>query len=154
MYVIHLDWIDFLDAGRYAWSNLQEPYNVAYVQAHSKTHRQNGIETGYTSCITTTYRDHTNMLHAARLVVEFVDTFAFRPDQQLPDEVFQRTEAATAQICHVLQKAGAGVEFGLLLMPGLREDLEHIRTNHKLWRFEGDLKDPRNRTLIPSEVTL
>jgi hypothetical protein len=154
MYVIHLDWTDFIDAGHHAWSTLQEPYNVAYVQPYSKTHRQNGIETGYSSIITTTYRDYTNTVHAARLIVEFIDTFAFRPDQPLPEQVFQRTQAAVDQICRALNRAGAVVEFGLMLVPGLRDDLDYFRTNHKLWHFEGDVKDPHNRTLIPSEVTL
>ena len=142
-YVIHLDFESFLaQAATIAIGDAP-----IYVQDYAATTIAHGIPHTLASSIVVTYADVGGTVHAARLLVETATLLV--ADQRAVHAALRRRtalarllvqDALAAHVC-------AGVQDGLLLVPGLREDLNHFETDHDLWRWE-EAQDPLRRRLV------
>ena len=87
-------------------------------------------------------------MHAGRLLVERVSLLAGDVEAR-KQAIVSRGQQAQELVTAALQARGLASTRGQLLAPGLRQDLQHIRTSHDLWTWEiGDRHDPLSRQLI------
>jgi hypothetical protein len=144
MYVIHLRWEDFLECA--------EGGTTFYLDYYLRYHNHSGIEVGAKTCMVVGY--YTDEVHTVRIPVEQVSLLT--EDRQVPPQVYARREQAARLVEASIHRHCklATVRRGVLLVPGLRDDIERYETSHDLWNWQGDLKDPRTRTLVAAEVSL
>ena len=142
-YVIHLDWESFL-----AQADLtaigDEPI---YLQDYAETRIVHGLPRTVSSALLVAYADVGGTVHAARLLVETLSLL--RGERKALHQAMRERTALAHQIVHdvLSAKFPGAVQPGLLLVPGLREDLKHFETDHDLWRWE-NREDPIARRLV------
>ncbi|HEU4327544.1 MAG TPA: hypothetical protein VFS21_30675 [Roseiflexaceae bacterium] len=100
-------------------------------------------KTAVTSHLMVAGRDDTGIIHAGRLVVDRISLIV-ADTQAAERRISAHTETAYALLTSAL---GGVTQGGLLLMPGLWEDLNRFYCSHDLWRWEG--KDDKRR-LVPT----
>jgi hypothetical protein len=146
MYVIHLNWDDFFEQA-------EEHRRVVYVQPYVETKTHMGVTIGHHNQIILSYCDREHqVVHAARIKLEFVDTFGMDGmNGAAPAEAEQRLDLALSIVEQTLWNADLQTRRGMLLATGLREDLERTVCQHQLWKWAGNLKDVRERRLLPME---
>jgi hypothetical protein len=136
MYVIYTEWIDLL-------SNAAEgqEVHVQYLLRYDHLSYISSI-----SEIVVTLRGYVDVVHAVRLEVE-------RASMRAKDNTLRRSAleergmAARMIVERVLRTWGFVPRAGILLVPGLREDLIHYTANHNLWCWEQS-DDELHRRLV------
>jgi hypothetical protein len=134
---MHLDWADFLAQA--------QDCPAVFVEGYQEPMHVQSIRVGVKNIIQAAYVDSSGILHAARLpVIEAPDT--------TPEERSAALDHATRALDLVresLQQRALPVRAGLLLAPGLRDDLRTIQTHHYLWTWK-HARNPEERRLIPA----
>lgn len=138
MYVIHLDWADFI-------AQAQE-CSAVFVESYQEPIIVHGIRVGYKYFIQAAYGDAARIVHAARLLVEEVSTLT--PDDTRNASA-DNSSLALEVVKTSIQQRSLDVQHGLLLAPGLRDDLRTTHTHHYLWSWAHP-KDPAKRQLVPA----
>lgn len=93
----------------------------------------------------------TGQLHALRLPIETADMLLPTPEAQHERRRRMQERADLARVC--AERAlppGLDVAAGLLLVPGLYDDLARIEGSADLWQWTGDHRDPEQRVLAPA----
>lgn len=142
MYVLHLHWHDFLTMAQQRMVE-DQPLTLTLLTDEQRAH---GIDVGFATCLVAGFLDRQRLVHAARLKIEFVETLAPGDDQRAA-HAMQRAHQALDGVRQVVRQAGLAWQPGLLLVPGLREELQRLSTHHDLWRWEGG-RDPQQRRLV------
>ena len=120
-----------------------------YVTHLLHTHTTHGIRSAVTSFLLATYQDIGKNVHAVRIVVERASTLG--DEHVILAKVRERATTALAALTARLP--GPIQHHALVLCPGLYEDLKRFETEHDLWRWEGDTRDPRDRQLVPTPLS-
>ena len=139
-YCIHLSLDSFIAAVQVSDVG-DEPI---YVQETSKPDYVQNIPAGLMSIITCTAADVAGTIHAVRIPVERVLTLG-------DAGAVQRAVSARLQQAIGLVKAalpGDDFRAGVLLVPGLLDDLQKFEGSQELWTWE-NARDPIERTLVP-----
>ncbi|HEU4328053.1 MAG TPA: hypothetical protein VFS21_33260 [Roseiflexaceae bacterium] len=137
MYVIHLDVADFEKqtqhgGPRYA-QHLIRPVSVG------------GVRAELSSAVILAGTDPDGVLHTARLLVERVSLMGPQDHEvAVRRVVFERAVEAL----QIAERALGVQRHGLLLEPGLRDDLMVFESEHNLWSWEGDIRDVLARRLV------
>jgi hypothetical protein len=146
-FILHLHWDDFLE---------QCPdLAVVYVGSTTRNHRVQNIPVSQTSYIVASYIDEHDIVNATRLYIETVDIMQH---QKTPQEFIDRIDQATAIVSSAIearqQARGVlrgGTRGGVIVQPGLTDELTKIEATHNLWRWEGNGRDAAARQLVASE---
>lgn len=138
-FVLHLDLADFFAIPGKANS-------IVYHECSTRAHTHGGITTGFDSVLIASFLAD-DAVHAVRIVIERVSGLG---EDRPPAPVFDRAELARGAFrghCQLYARLPVG---GLMLVPGMREDLEKISTHHELWTWEKG--DVLSRRLIPTPL--
>ena len=147
VYVIHINLTDLLEqaeAAQAAGGDVQ-----AFVEWYASYDYHGGIPADLSSVIDVAWVLPANgIVHAGRLLVERISLLAGDVAARKA-MVATRGRQARELVTVALHARGIVPARGQLLAPGLRQDLQHIRTSHGLWTWEiGDQHDPRTWQLI------
>jgi hypothetical protein len=141
MYIIHLEWRDLAAHIR--------PGAQVWMQDYAVTRHQHGIAVTQEHNIVVTLLGVRDIIHAARIRVETVSLLG--EQNEIRTAANKRRQAALERIDAEIRVMRGHTAMGLLLTPGLRDDLEHYNTNHPLWTWE-NIKDHQHRRLVPVET--
>ena len=126
-----------------------------YVQASQSSQKLQGIIDAVTSTVLVTALTHElrePIILVGRIVVEAAQLW---PDSAAASEALNdRSRVAADLVGQALARAGLEVRPGILLVPGLFDDLAKFHTDHDLWSFAGDARDIAARRLVPAPDTL
>jgi hypothetical protein len=141
-YVIHLSLESFIAAVQVSDVG-DEPI---YVQETSKPRYVHQIQMGIESIITVTAADVGGTIHAARIMVEYADLIGREAETR------QAMGERLVQALKLVRAALPGDQFreGVMLAPGLLDDLQRFKCSHDLWSWE-NTKDPVERRIVPSQ---
>ncbi len=147
IYVIHITLADLLEQAEAAQAtagNVQ-----AFVEWYASYEYHAGIPADLSSMINVAWVQPTaGIVHAGRLLVERVSLLAGDIEARKA-VVATRGRQAVELVSAALHARGLLPARGQLLAPGLRQDLQRIRTSHDLWTWEiGDRHDPLTWQLI------
>lgn len=144
-YVLHFDLADILA--------MVDEVNVGdeaiYLQDYQTTASSHGLPSHVTSQIVMTYKDRGMNIHAARIVIETASLLRSRDEQHAVAHALQARAAQAVRLVRA-HLPGDWIRRGMLLEPGLYDDLKTIETSHDLWSWTGDQKDVLARELVPS----
>jgi hypothetical protein len=140
MYIIHLDLDNLLAQLR--------PGVQVWVQDFSILRREHGIAVRQEQIIIIAFIGGKDTVHAARIRVEIVSLLGDAHTASVAAS--QRRQEALSLVQAAIRRIRAHPGMGLLLVPGLREDLEHYETSHRLWSWE-NIRDDLHRRLVPEE---
>lgn len=135
-YVLHLDLADFFAI----------PGGTVYHELSVRPQRVGGIVAGVDSVLLASFLAD-DAIHAVRLVIERAHAMG---EERVPTLVAERAELARSAFrgyCQLYARLPVG---GLLLVPGMRDDLDRISTSHELWTWEKG--DVATRRLIPTPL--
>ena len=147
IYVIHITLADLLEqaeAAHTAGGDVQ-----AFVEWYASYEYHGGIPADLTSVIAVAWiLPADGIVHAGRLLVERVSLLAGDVAGR-KQVVATRGRQAAELVAAALHARGLVPARGHLLAPGLRQDLQLIRTSHELWTWEiGDRHDPLTWQLV------
>jgi hypothetical protein len=134
-YVIHLTLDEFLTT----------PGGVIYAECITRLSTYQGVTTGHSTEILATCRG-TEAVHAVRIIVERSNQM----QDEVPVGMHERGAAALQLFTHRAMATGRIVAGGLMLVPGLAQDVMAYRTHHDLWTWEGDSAGARR--LVPGRI--
>jgi hypothetical protein len=147
LYVLHITLADLLDqaqAAHHAHGTVQ-----AFVEWYATTEWYGGVKSDIQSCIAVAWvRPEEGIIHAARVIVERASLSAGDTEAR-EAAVMARGHQAQELVAAALRARGVEPRRGRLLAPGLRDDLDRIRTAHDLWTWEiGDRHNPTSWQLL------
>lgn len=143
-YVIHLDLESWLEQAAVTRGG-DEPIYVQDLATYGDIH---GVRARITSQVIATYADVGGTIHAARLIVEHASLLG--DVATVREAVRRRARQALALVTSAIRaRYPDPPRPGLLLTPGLREDLFTIETDHDLWAWQ-DARDVGSRRLVPT----
>ena len=147
IYVIHIALADLLEQAETAQAAAGDVH--AFVAWYASYQYHGGIPADLSSVIDVAWvQPAEGIVHAGRLLVERVSLLAGDVEAR-KQVVATRGRQAVELVSAALHARGLVPARGQLLAPGLRQDLQRIRTSHDLWTWEiGDRHDPLTWTLI------
>ena len=149
IYVIHITLTDLLEQAEVAQAASGDVQ--AFVEWYASHEYHGGIPADLSSVIAVAWvQPADGIVHAGRLLVERVSLLAGDVAARKA-VVATRGRQAAELVAAALHARGLAPARGQLLAPGLRRDLQRIRTSHDLWTWEiGDPHDPLSWALIPT----
>lgn len=146
MYIIHEDVEGFLQVVR------QSTAGTVYVQDTSIVVEPTArvLRTGL---YLTTPGHEGDVVHAAHIRIESAALFQCQQSEDVVRQaMMQRMQDARACVHDALTGLPCVTRSGMALVPGLLEDIKRFQCAHTLWTWEGDVRDPMNRRLIPASI--
>ena len=142
-YIIHFD-LDSFVAQAETTGVGDEPIYLTHLV---ETRDTQGIPSSVVSVLIATYQDSGKNVHAARIVVERASLLG----EQRRVVACVRERAAIALDVLEARLSLPAQRYAVMLAPGLYEDLKRFETDHNLWRWEGDLREPTARRLVSND---